>query len=263
MPEATAFPRWLAFLISVVVHIGAGMALIAFSFSADHPVPEPEPMAIMVEFVADPTTENEEPQGARKGDPEADAPEEAVPEQNDVEEVEEPEPEEAVVQPEPLPDSIPVPAQRPSPETRKVEESAPDKSKVAKARGLEDDPLPDIPQADELKLANDADATLVMEAMRGSTAMFRPSRNGWGVLPLISNVASAIRRRRCQGGRRDWCRFVSSSLRTERSWRPSWSARPACRNWTRKCSVCCGGPRRFRSLRRTSTLSSRCRSASR
>ncbi len=190
VPEATAFPRWLAFLISVVVHIGAGMALIAFSFSADHPVPEPEPMAIMVEFVADPTTENEEPQEARKGDPEADAPEEAVPEENDVEEVEEPEPEEAVVQPEPLPDSIPVPAQRPSPETRKVEESAPDKSKVAKARGLEDDPLPDIPQADELKLANDADATLAMEAMRGV------NRNVQAEQKWLGRLAAHLERRK-------------------------------------------------------------------
>lgn len=163
----SAIPPLSALSISIIVHASAAAALVILAGPADPPVPEPEPMAIMVQFVSDPMTENEEAQEVQKGDPEEAEPEEAAPEKNDIEEIEETAEAQTVVEQEQLPDNVPVPVQKPRPEPRKTEERAPDKSKVAAARGLEDDPRPDIVLGDQLQLANEADASFAREAMRG------------------------------------------------------------------------------------------------
>jgi protein TonB len=165
--RVSAIPPLSALSISIIVHASAAAALVILAGPADPPVPEPEPMAIMVQFVSDPMTENEEEQEVQKGDPEEVETEEAAPEKNDIEEIEETAEAQTVVEQEQLPDNVPVPVQKPRPEPRKTEERAPDKSKVAAARGLEDDPRPDIVPGDQLQLANEADASFARETMRG------------------------------------------------------------------------------------------------
>lgn len=139
-------------------------------------------MAIMVEFVADPNTKNEESQEVRKGDPESVVPEDAAPEKNDIEKPDETARAETFVKPEELPEKVPIPIRKPQPERRKVEEKAPDKTRLAKARGLEKEPRPDIILGDELKHANDADASLAYAASRGVARNVRAEQRCLGRL---------------------------------------------------------------------------------
>lgn len=128
--------------------------------------PEPQPMAVMVEFVTDPTVKQEERQEVRKGDPNSDATEDAAPEENDVEETEKADAAPALPL-ETLPQSVPVPAKRPKPERRKTERKFPDKTRLALARGLEEDPRPDVVLADTLKAPGNMDASFADQTTRG------------------------------------------------------------------------------------------------
>lgn len=123
----------------------------------------------MVDFVADPMTEKDVPQEVQKGDPDSVTPDEAAPVANDISETEETLEAETFVKPVELPEKVPVPVRKPRPERRKVQEPAPDKTKLARARGLEEDPRPDIVVGDELQLANNVDASLAYAASRGVT----------------------------------------------------------------------------------------------
>lgn len=177
-----SLPSLSGMLISVIAHAGAAATLVMLAIPDAPPVPEPEPLTIMVEFVSDPGTENEQPQEVQKGDPESVAPEEVAPEENDVEEIEETAEVATFIEPENLPDRVPVPVRRPKPERRKVEERVPDKTTAPTRRGLEEDPRPDIVLGDELKLANDIDASLAYTASRGVTRNVRAEQKWFGRL---------------------------------------------------------------------------------
>lgn len=139
-------------------------------------------MAVMVEFVADPSIENEEQREVQKGDPASLAPSEAAPEQNDVVEPDEAAKAEAVIETEHLPEHVPIPVRKPKPERRKAEEKAPDKTRRDQARGLQDDPKPDILLDKALKLANQTNTSLAYEATRGITRNVQAERRWFGQL---------------------------------------------------------------------------------
>lgn len=165
----SALPPLSAVLISLIAHASAGTAFFLLAIPIVPPVPEPELMAIMVEFVADPTMENDVPQEVRKGVSDSVVPEEAAPVANDIAETEETLEAETFVKPVELPDAVPIPVRKPRPERRRVEKQAPDKTKLALARGLEEDPRPDIPLGDDLQVVNRVDASLAYAASRGVT----------------------------------------------------------------------------------------------
>lgn len=139
-------------------------------------------MAVMVELVADPNIENEEAREVQKGDPASLAPSEAAPQQNDVVEPDETPKAETVIETEELPENVPIPVRKPKPERRKAEEKAPDKTRHDQARGLKDDPKPDIPLNETLKLANQTDTSLSYEAARGITRNVQAERRWFGLL---------------------------------------------------------------------------------
>ncbi|WP_411037254.1 cell envelope integrity protein TolA [Shinella sp. BYT-45] len=161
MPPASAL------LLSLAVHAGAAAAITLLLAPVEPYMPEPQPMAIMVAFVADPDLQEDKPQEVRKGDRASLAPDDAAPEKNDLDIPDEAAKPDTLLELEELPDSVPVPVRRPKPERRTAEKKARDKTKLATAKGLEDEPRPDIPIGEDLRMAGEVDATLAFAASRG------------------------------------------------------------------------------------------------
>lgn len=156
----------LTVLVSLIVHALACGTLVLVEQPPDPPPPEPQPMAVMVEFVPDPTVKEEkERQEIRKGDPGAVAEQDAAPETNDLERPVETAKSDAFIPPDMF--DVPIPVLRPKPEPRKTEKKFPDKTRVATARGVRDDPPPDVMLADTLRAPGTMQATLGEETVRG------------------------------------------------------------------------------------------------
>lgn len=185
-----AIPPVSALFLSLLVHVSAATAITLLALPVEPHMPEPQPMAIMVEFVADPTLQEEEPQEVRKGDPQAAAAEDAAPEENDLPDVDETAEPDTLLELAELPENIPIPVRRPKPERRTAEEKAPDKTKLATAKGLEDDPRPDIALGDELRVIGDVDAALAFAASRGVT------RNVQAEERWLARLAAHLERRK-------------------------------------------------------------------
>lgn len=153
-------PRWLglwltplppisALLMSAVVHAGASGALIAFGYNVDMPEAEPEPAAITVEIIPDARPRDETPTEIPKGDPEPTPAEETVATPENITAPPEPVKEIAALPTElALPESVPMPIQRPKPQKQKTEKPS-EKPKKAEPRGIERKSAPDITLSDE------------------------------------------------------------------------------------------------------------------
>lgn len=163
----TVIPPASTLLLSLTVHAGAAAAFTLLAGPVEPVMPEPQPMAIMVEFVADPATQQEKPQEVRKGKRQSREPEDAAPEKNDLKVDDETAKPDTLLEFDTLPDAVPIPVRRPKPERRMAEEKARDKTRLAIAKGLDDDPRPDIALADQLSVSGEADATLARLASRG------------------------------------------------------------------------------------------------
>lgn len=164
------WPPVTALVVSMLVHaVAAAALLVTTEIPAPPPAPAPEPQAIalMVEMVPEETVSSEKPQEVREG--EADATEEAAaaPEANEAEDVSQTQPVEDLVPVETLPQTIPLPVRRPRPERREVEEKHPDKTTVAKARGIADLPDPDIETADQPGKEGEGNPLAASEMTRG------------------------------------------------------------------------------------------------
>ncbi len=154
--------------VSLLAHAVACVAAMLAQLPVAPPPPEPQPMAIRVEFVPDPTIKKEERQEVQKGDPQSQADHDAEPEENHQKPVET-----AKADPFIPPDDtrnrkkVPIPVRRPKLEPRKAQKNAPDKTKVAIAKGLADGPLPDIDMGDTLQAPGRMEATIGEEITRG------------------------------------------------------------------------------------------------
>ncbi|MGV1793467.1 TonB family protein [Rhizobium sp. A37_96] len=154
--------------LSLLAHAATCIAAIMTELPPDPPPPQPQPMAIMVEFVPDPIIKKEKRQEVQKGDPQSQADHDAAPEPNEQKPIEEARAE-TLIPPDDTPQlkKIPVPVRKPKPELRKSEKKAPDKTKIAVAKGLADDPLPDVDMGDTLKAPGRMEATIGEEVTRG------------------------------------------------------------------------------------------------